>query len=144
MTIRLTEKQATSLFRMLAKKRGSVKCAPHKKVCSINGDSPQEILWRMIVRHFGYDLVEWEYKGAVPGRRFRIDIAFPKYKLTIECDGYEHHGKYPSGFRNDRQRQNLLAVNGWKVLRFYTRQILREPDYVIHTITACISSIDPN
>lgn len=65
-----------------------------------------------------------EYKGAVPKRRFSLDIAFPALKIAVEVDGWEFHGKYKSAHLKDRERQNLLTLHGWRILRYTAKQIL--------------------
>lgn len=76
----------------------------------------------------------WEMKGAIPGRRFRIDIAFPEAMLAIEIDGWQHHGKTLDAFKIDRKRQNLLVVHGWRVLRFFPGEISKTPDECVSMI----------
>jgi len=100
---------------------------PERLFCSLDGDMPQEKLWRACVARWPTWVVDgrlaWEFAGAVPGRRFRLDIAFPSAKLACEVDGWEHHGKYLSDFKRDRLRDRLLVVEGWRVLRFYAEEI---------------------
>lgn len=80
-------------------------------------------LWRAVADIPGAEL---EYKDAVPGRRFRLDIAFPDARLCCEVDGWEWHGKHKNDFQKDRERQNLLVLNGWRVLRFTALDIRRD------------------
>ena len=51
-------------------------------------------------------------------RRYRIDFAFPLEKLAIEFDGYRYHGFSKKGFREGLERQNLLVMHGWCILRY--------------------------
>lgn len=76
----------------------------------------------------------WELKGAIPGRRFRVDIAFPEVKLAIEIDGWQHHGKTLDAFKSDRKRQNLFVAHGWRVLRFFPGEISKTPGECIGMI----------
>lgn len=83
--------------------------------------------------------VEWsnaicEYENAVPGRKFRLDIAIPESRLAIEVDGWEFHGKFKAGFHKDREKQNLLTENNWKILRFTAKEIYQNLDGCIDTI----------
>ncbi|WP_051984969.1 DUF559 domain-containing protein [Acidithiobacillus ferrivorans] len=57
------------------------------------------------------------------GRRIRIDFALVAERIAIEIDGYRPHGLSKKGFANDRQRQNLLVIDGWQVLRYTIRDI---------------------
>lgn len=53
----------------------------------------------------------------VAGFNFFLDVGFRGRKLAIELDGYEVHLRRDV-FITDRERQNLLALAGWKVLRY--------------------------
>lgn len=96
-------------------------------ICSLEGDMPQEKLWRACVRRWPGALaagrLAWEFAGAVPDRKFRLDIAFPEAKLACEVDGWEFHGKFLSDFKRDRSRDRLLVQEGWRVLRFFAEEI---------------------
>lgn len=83
-----------------------------------------------------------EFRGAIPGRNFRLDIAFPEKRLCVEVDGWQNHGKTLTGFHLDRERQNLLVVNGWRVLRFGVKNINNNVDECIDMI--CLLLEDKN
>lgn len=111
---------------------------PVLAVCSVDGDMPQEKLWRACVKRWpGWardKKLVWEFPGAVPGRKFRLDIALPEQKLAVEVDGWEHHGKYLSDFKRDRARDRALVRNGWRVLRFYAEEIHDHPEELAEEI----------
>jgi very-short-patch-repair endonuclease len=98
------------------------------------GTMPDEVLWRAVSA--ARPGAEREYQGAVPGRRFRIDIALADEKVAIEIDGWQYHGKFKSAHQADRERQNLLAVQGWLILRFTAGQIFKDMTGVLTTIDA--------
>ncbi|MDO5084746.1 MAG: DUF559 domain-containing protein [Arachnia propionica] len=56
------------------------------------------------------------YEVRLGGRRYFVDIAFPRVSLAFELDGWEHHRQH-TAFVADRERQNLLMKRGWTVLR---------------------------
>jgi len=58
------------------------------------------------------------------GRRRYLDIAFVSRRVVIEFDGRMNHG--PAQFEDDRQRQNALVKDGWRVLRI-TWRMLEDP-----------------
>lgn len=95
--------------------RSSPKRAPRA------GYAPHDILWEALRRTCA-DAVR-EYEGAVPGRKYRLDIAIPAARLAVEVDGWEWHGKHKGDFTRDRERQNLLTLHGWRILRFTAGQI---------------------
>ena len=68
------------------------------------------------------------------GRRAFIDIAYPRWLLALELDGWATHG-VRAAFEADRIRANELALLGWTVLRFTWHM----PDrYIIESIARAI------
>jgi very-short-patch-repair endonuclease len=63
------------------------------------------------------------------GQQFRLDFAYVAQKIAVECDGFGTHGTRHA-FEDDRRRQNLLVLAGWRVLRFTWRQVTGSPDWV--------------
>ncbi len=100
--------------------------------------SLQEDLFFLCRRRFGDQCVA-EYRSAVPGRRFRIDIAFPAKYLAIEFDGWAHHGRFKADFQRDRERQNLLTLNGWRILRFTAQDYHRNAWGIIDLIAQALA-----
>jgi len=66
-----------------------------------------------------------------PLEGIRVDIFFTKltnekYKLVVECDGYEWH-KDKDSFIRDRKRDRALKAVGYDVFRFSGSEIVRDP-----------------
>ena len=121
-----------------AARLGVVKEVPtgQARRCRSRKATPEDVLWQEISAT--YQDAQREYQGAVPGRRFRIDIALVDRKIAIECDGWANHGKYRKAHRSDRERQNLLAVRGWLILRFTCGQIYREMNEIKAMVDAAV------
>ncbi len=51
---------------------------------------------------------------------YRVDflIEHPKFKLIIECDGYQWHEKTQTQFIKEKQRDRFFASNGYTVLHY--------------------------
>jgi len=63
-------------------------------------------------------VTEYEF---CPGRKWRIDAAYPEQKIAIELEGGMWHGgrhTSPLGFLRDCEKYNTLALMGWRLLRF--------------------------
>jgi very-short-patch-repair endonuclease len=64
---------------------------------------------------------------------FEIDAVWRAQRIAVELDGWQDHGTRRA-FETDRERDALLAANGWRVVRFTHRQVMRRPDRVLHTL----------
>lgn len=65
--------------------------------------------------------------------RFLIDIAIPKLKLAIECDGDYWHS-LPTAITRDRIKDDYCLQNNWKLLRFTETQINSNLDKCVNII----------
>lgn len=104
-------------------------------------DSDLEVLLVEIVRAAGLPPPTLQHTICVHGRVFRADLAYPGHRLVIEGDGFGVHGGREA-FESDRERQNLLVLDGWRILRFTWRQIVREPAWVATQIRAALEVSD--
>lgn len=68
-----------------------------------------------------------------------IDFADPELKIAIEVDGRAFHSDRRS-FERDRERQNLLVIRGWIVLRFTWERIVNDPEGVMAEVAAVMAS----
>lgn len=90
---------------------------------------PQEILSGMVRADDELGRLGWvdDFVGAVPGRRFEIDLAIPSLKLGVETDGWQYHGRHKESFLRDRDKDYLLSVQGWVVVRVQAGLISTDP-----------------
>lgn len=63
----------------------------------------------------------------------RVDAYIVEWKLVIEADGRAYHTKRED-FERDRQRDNLAAAHGCRVLRFTYRVLRERPEDVLRTV----------
>jgi very-short-patch-repair endonuclease len=77
---------------------------------------------------------------TIPGcPDIRLDFAYPHLRIAIEIDSVRWH----SGLRaihRDNRRQNLLAAQGWLVLRFEWDDVVHRPKWVAKQILAAIET----
>jgi len=59
---------------------------------------------------------------AVRGRFFEVDCLWAEQRLIVELDGRATHGT-DRAFENDRERDRLLLIEGWRVMRVTWRQL---------------------
>ena len=94
----------------------------------------------------------WHLRRRLPldGTYFRRQVALGpyfadfvclKYRLIVELDG-EQHG-HPEGVAHDTIRTAFLERQGFRVLRFWNRQVFAEMDSVLDTIAASIAEHEP-
>ena len=89
-----------------------------------------------------HDLPQWVFQHPVrtPGKKMKIDFAYPELMLAIEVDGYEHH-RTKEQLQNDHDRQNLLVELGWTVLRFTWDDVVKRPEQVARRILAVLGRL---
>ena len=65
--------------------------------------------------------------------KYRVDFAFPKYRLVVEADGKEYHsGRRAKWY--DTRRENWLRSQAWDVLRFTGSEIFHAPYACAHLV----------
>ncbi len=64
---------------------------------------------------------------------YRVDFAWPKWRIVLECDGW---GKIDSVeyFAKAARRDSYLQLHGWLVLHFTWAEITRRPGMVLREI----------
>jgi very-short-patch-repair endonuclease len=95
--------------------------------------SEAERLLVKLLRQAG--ITGWKTNYPVGG--YKVDVAFPKQKVAIEVDGWAFHSDQED-FQIDRQRQNNIALLGWKMLRFTWLDLVEYPGRVIAEIKYAI------
>ena len=73
----------------------------------------------------------------IPGRRYEVDFHWPSLHLVVEVDGYRFHGARHRA-NTDRERDQLLTIAGWTVVRFTRDQVVGEPRVVAERLRAVV------
>jgi predicted transcriptional regulator of viral defense system len=63
-----------------------------------------------------------------------VDFVWRDRRLIVEVDGYAYH-RSPSAFEADRERDVVLGMKGWRVVRFSWRQITERAAWVAAAVT---------
>jgi very-short-patch-repair endonuclease len=63
------------------------------------------------------------------------DFACDSAKLVIELDG----GQDAEREQYDQKRSDALKRDGWRVLRFWNPDVLRDPESIIETVLAAVA-----
>jgi 2-isopropylmalate synthase len=75
-----------------------------------------------------------KFRRQVPVGPYIVDFLCVATKLIVEADGSQHNQN-----RHDKLRDAYLAEHGWKVLRFWNADVLRNRESVLDTIVAHVS-----
>jgi very-short-patch-repair endonuclease len=102
-------------------------------------ESPLESRLRLVLGDRGLRPSETQFAVVDEAGRLvaRADFAYPEQRLLVEADGVAFHGDHagdPRPLHHDRERQNVLARLGWRVLRFTWSDVLTRPDDVAATV----------
>jgi len=73
------------------------------------------------------------------GHLFEVDLCWPELRVVVEIDGYAFHGGR-SRANADRDRDQLLAIAGWRVHRFTADQVRNEPDETIRRLRLLLTA----
>lgn len=98
----------------------------------VRGVTRKELEVRFAVLLEGTDLPRPRLNAdlAVRGRFYEVDCLWVEQRLVVELDGREAHGT-ALAFEKDRERDRLLLVEGWRVVRFTWRQLRDDAPAVI-------------
>jgi very-short-patch-repair endonuclease len=73
-----------------------------------------------------------------PIGRFIVDFVCRERRLIVEVDGGQHADN-----TSDKVRDEWLACRGYRVLRFWNNDVLKNTDGVLETIAAALHSESP-
>ena len=128
----------------------------HRNMSAIHSrDTKAEIALRKTLYHKGY-----RYRKNFKGLPGKPDIVMTRYRLAIFCDSEFFHGKdwdtlpdkllksnnsdfwikkISDNIERDGNVNRTLRAMGWHVIRFWNRDILKNPDECLRTIEEAVS-----
>ena len=99
------------------------------RVLRKNMTDSEQILWQ---RLRGKQILGVQFYRQKPIGNYIVDFLAPRAKLVVEIDGSQHLEK--QNYEKDRKRDTFFAGIGLKVLRFDSRQVLKQTDAVVEVI----------
>lgn len=89
---------------------------------------PQDILEALVRTDSSLEHYRWvsNYACAVPMRKFEIDLSIPELRCGVEIDGWQFHGRFKESFLRDREKDYLLTMQGWQILRIQAGLISKD------------------
>ena len=98
---------------------------------------PEELLAALLRHEKGLSDFVRQHRG-IHDRMYRFDFCWPSKLVAVEVDGGSWLPKgghtTGAGYERDRERDALAVCQGWRVLRFTSSQIQRNPDFVLGCI----------
>ena len=102
-----------------------------------NMTDAERLLWRSLRdRQMG----GWKFRRQHPIRPFIVDFVCVDRKLIIEVDGGQHANKV----QEDASRSAYLRNKGYRLLRFWNNQVLKETEAVLDMILAALDDDTPS
>jgi very-short-patch-repair endonuclease len=92
-------------------------------------------LWQALRAH---RLMGLSFRRQTPIGRFIVDFVCHDRWLVIELDGGQH-----AESAKDLERDHWLKSKGYRVLRFWNSDVLKNPTGVLESILGAISEITP-
>ena len=73
------------------------------------------------------------FRRQEPIGLYIVDFLCRRQRLIVEVDGSQHAGSF-----HDRQRDDWLRSQGYRVMRFWNDDVLLHTDDVVETIVAAL------
>jgi very-short-patch-repair endonuclease len=82
-------------------------------------------VWRLFIRS-GLPKPRRQHPVEIDGRRYRLDFAWPAFRVAVEADGFATHGRRRP-FHADRRRMAKFAGAGWRVVPVTWEDVTSRP-----------------
>lgn len=105
-------------------------------------DSAMETRLRLLLVLAGLPepVVNLPLRDPETGRvRYRLDLAYPKWKIAIEYDGRQH-AESTQQWRWDVQRREELEGDGWRLVLVLAADLYRSPGRTLDRVVDAISA----
>jgi hypothetical protein len=99
-----------------------------------------ELRMRRICRTAGVPAPLCNHPLEVGGRTYIPDFCWPEARLIVEADSWRWHGGRQAA-ESDRERDQVLIIAGWRVVRFTRDQILNQPGEVGRRLRALLAEV---
>ena len=105
----------------------------HSRALRSNQTDAEQRLWYHLRRR---QVNGWRFRRQHPIPPYIVDFACVEAKLIVEADGSQH-----ATATNDPIRDQRLRDAGWRILRFWNPDILRQTSDVMETIAAALGPL---
>jgi adenine-specific DNA-methyltransferase len=92
----------------------------------------ERVLWRILRNR---QLAGWKFRRQHPIGPFIVDFVCIEKKLTVEVDG----GQHAKSLEEDIKRTRYLEDKGYRVVRFWNNEVLKESESILNSIIEFLS-----
>jgi Protein of unknown function (DUF559) len=75
---------------------------------------------------------------TVADEEMQVDFVWHRQRVIVETDGFGTHGTRQA-FQRDRRRDQLLALAGWRAIRFTWEDVTKRPRHVTEVVQATLA-----
>jgi len=90
----------------------------------------------------GKQLATLRFRRQQPIGSYIVDFFCPSVKLIVELDGSQHGADKAAAY--DKKRSQFLESKGYRVLRFWNAEVMKDRDSVAEAIFRAGSEPDPS
>jgi len=112
---------------------------PQAKLLRANATDAERILWSVLR---GKQLAALRFRRQQPIGPYIVDFFCPSAKLIVELDGSQHGADKVAAY--DQERSRFLGAKGYRVLRFWNVEVLKDRVSVAEAIFRAGSEPDPS
>jgi hypothetical protein len=117
-----------------AGRRGIVNARDLLDLASPLAESPMESEARLVMIDGGLPPPVLQYEVVdLNGRVWRLDFAWPEFRVAAEYDGVDWHSG-PDAFRRDRRRSTSVQDLGWEIVSIISEDVRYRPAELVRRI----------
>ena len=105
------------------------------KTLRVNATDAERILWSVLR---GRRLAALRFRRQQPIGPYVVDFFCPSAKLIVELDGGQHGADQNIAY--DENRTRFLEAKGYRVLRFWNAEVMKDRDTIAEAICRAAQS----
>jgi len=110
---------------------GAVKIKTRARTLRMNSTDAERLLWQLLRNR---QIGNVEFRRQHPIDSFIADFVCIEKKVIVELDGSQHAVQT----EKDEKRSDYLKKQGFRILRFWNNEVLKETEEVLEKIYSCL------